>query len=381
MGPPSPPQGPVQPSGSITAPTAPSATPAAAGRRPRLALLLLVLAACAAGGGLLWQRHQVQQAQAQLDRQLLPRRISAIGRVEPLDRVVNLSVPSSLSNDAVRELRVKEGAEVSKGQVLAILDSADSLASTVAEAEAAVAVAARKLKAQDSVISKFQAELAQANVELKRYSQLFAAGATSAELRDRRQTIQSTTAANLEQAVADRLTLAAELNQRRAALVKDRAELAKATIRAPVPGTVFKIHAYPGDKVGDDGILEIGDSRRMGVIAEVYQTDRPGIALGQRVVITADGFPGKSLPGTVVEIARQVSRQTVFSGQAGENLDRRVLEVKIGLDPAATVTASYINYMQVNVIFEPLTEQQKQQQRQRQQQITAERIRGQIPPP
>ena len=67
----------------------------------------------------------------------------------------------------------------------------------------------------------------------------------------------------------------------------------------------------------------------------------------------------------------------MFSGQAGENLDRRVLEVKIGLDPAATVTASYINYMQVNVVFQPLTEQQKQQQRQRQQQITAERIRAQ----
>ena len=343
----------------------------------KLVAWVLLLAGIGAGGLVLWQRHLKQQAEAQQARQILPRRISAIGRVEPLDRVVNLSVPSSLSNDSVRELLVKEGAQVSQGQPLAILDSFDSLASTAAETEAAVAVAARKLKAQDSVISKYRAELAQADVELKRYSQLFAAGATSAELRDRRQTIQSTTAANLEQALADRLTLAAELHQRHASLGKDRSELAKATIRAPVSGTVFKIHAYPGDKVGDDGILEIGDSTRMGVIAEVYQTDRPGIALGQRVVITADGFPGKTMPGKVVEIARQVSRQTVFSGQAGENLDRRVLEVKIGLDTAATVTASYINYMQVNVVFQPLTEQQKQQQRQRQQQITAERIRAQ----
>ena len=274
----------------------------------KLVAWVLLLAGIGAGGLVLWQRHLKQQAEAQQARQILPRRISAIGRVEPLDRVVNLSVPSSLSTDSVRALLVKEGAQVSQGQPLAILDSFDSLASTAAETEAAVAVAARKLKAQDSVISKYRAELAQADVELKRYSQLFAAGATSAELRDRRQTIQSTTAANLEQALADRLTLAAELHQRHASLGKDRSELAKATIRAPVSGTVFKIHAYPGDKVGDDGILEIGDSTRMGVIAEVYQTDRPGIALGQRVVITADGFPGKTMPGKVVEIARQVSR-------------------------------------------------------------------------
>jgi len=33
--------------------------------------------------------------------------------------------------------------------------------------------------------------------------------------------------------------------------------------------------------------------------------------------------------------------------------------------------------MQVNVIFEPLCEQQKQQQRQRQQHITAKRMRAQ----
>ncbi len=357
--------------------TPPSAQPF---RGTKVAAVLVVLAVIGASGLALWQRHQTQQAAAQQAKQLLPRRISAIGRVEPLDRVVNLSVPSSLSNDSVRELLVKEGAQVTKGQPLAILDSFDSLAGTAAEAEAAVAVAARKLKAQDSVISKYRAELAQADVELKRYNQLYAVGATSAELRDRRETIQSTTAATLEEALANRLTLAAELNQGRATLLKNRSELAKATIRAPVSGTVFKIHAYPGDKVGDDGILEIGDSNHMGVIAEVYQTDRPGIALGQRVQITADGFPGKSIPGKVVDIARQVSRQTVFSGQAGENLDRRVLEVKIGLDPAATVKASYLNYLQVNVIFEPLTEQQKEQQRQRQQQITSERIRAQGPP-
>ena len=349
-------------------------------RQGKIGLVVLVLLGFAGSGLALWQRQQRREAQALKSQQLLPRRISAIGRVEPLDRVTNLSVPSSLSNDSVRALLVKEGAQVSKGQVLAILDSYDSLATTAGEAEAAVTVAARKLKAQDSVINKYRAELAQADVELKRYSQLFAAGATSAELRDRRQTIQSTTAANLEQAIADRLTLAAELNQQRASLLKDRSELAKATVRAPFSGTVFKIHAYPGDKVGDDGILEIGDSSRMGVIAEVVQTDRPGIALGQRVEITADGFPGKRMGGKVVDIARQVSRQTVFSGQAGENLDRRVLEVKIGLDPVATVTASYINYMQVNVIFEPLSVPQKQQQLKRLHDITAERIRAQARP-
>ena len=132
---------------------------------------------------------------------------------------------------------------------------------------------------------------------------------------------------------------------------------------------MFKINAYPGDKVGDDGLLEMGDSSRMGVIAEVYQTDRPEIMVGQRVTISADGFAGRTIAGQVVEIARQVSRQTVFSGQAGENLDRRVFEVKIGLAPEAAAMASLTNYLQVNVLFEPLTAQQRQQQQRRRQQL------------
>ena len=315
------------------------------------------------------QQQQRRLEQERLQQTLLPRRIAAIGRVEPLDRVVKVSVPSSLSNDAVRQILVQEGQTVRKGQALAILESGTSLEKTAQQTAAAVGVAQRKLTAQNSVIAKYRAELAQAEVELRRYSQLFAQGASSAEQRDRRATILSTSQANLDQAIGDRETLAAELAEQRASLARDRAELAKATIRAPFAGTVFKINAYPGDKVGDDGLLEMGDSSRMGVIAEVYQTDRAGIMVGQRVTISADGFAGKTIDGQVVEIARQVSRQTVFSGQAGENLDRRVFEVKIGLAPEAAAIASLTNYLQVNVLFAPLTAQQRQLQQQRRQQL------------
>ena len=352
------------------APTRPARS--GGGRLAWLAAAAGLLALLALGVGLWRERQQRQQLEQARHQQPLPRRVAALGRVEPLDRVVKVSVPASLSNDAVRELRVKEGQQVAKEQVLAVMDSAVSLDRSVREAQAAVAVAERKLTAQASVISRYRAELAQAEVELRRYSQLFAEGASSAEVRDRRITIESTSRANLEQALSDEATLRAELEESRATLARDQAELAKATIRAPFGGTVFKINAYPGDKVGDDGILELGDSSRMGVIAEVYQTDRAGISLGQRVVISADGFPGRQMEGKVVDIARQVSRQTVFSGQAGENLDRRVFEVKISLGPEAAAVASAINYLQVNVLFDPLTPEQKRAQQRRLEELRAQ---------
>jgi HlyD family secretion protein len=338
-------------------------------RQRRRGFALLVLALVAGGGFALHRIEAQKRLQQEHQQQLLPRRIAALGRVEPLDRVVKLSVPASLSNDTVRTLLVRQGDAVRRGQVLAILDSQESLERDVREAEAAVQVARRKLTAQDSVIARYRAELDQAQVELRRYSQLYSQGAASAEVRDRRITIESTTRANLEQSLQDRETLQAELVEQQSILARDRTELAKATIRAPFAGTVFRINAYPGDKVGDDGILEMGDSSRMGVIAEVYQSDRPGITLGQRAVITAEGFPGRQMEGRVVEIAREVSRQSVFSGEAGENLDRRVIEVKVGLSPEAAAMASTINYLQVDVLFDPLTEAQKREQQQRLQQL------------
>jgi HlyD family secretion protein len=321
------------------------------------ALLALVLLA-GLGSRLLQQRQQ-KQVEARKAVPLLPRQVSALGRIEPLGGISQVSVPSSLSNDRVREILVKEGQEVRKGQPLAVLESIDTLESSVRKSEAEIRVAESKLAAQDSVIARYKADLGQASAEARRAEQLFAAGATSANRVEKLQADESGAKAQVAEAIATKATLVEDLRSSRASLDKDKTERAKATVLAPFSGTVFKVHARPGDKVGEDGLLEMGDSSRMGVIAEVYQSDRPMIALGQKASLSADGFKGRKVEGQVVEIAREVSRQTVFSGQAGENLDRRVLEVKIGLAPQESALASHLNYLQVNVLFAPLTAAQQ----------------------
>lgn len=67
-------------------------------------------------------------------------------------------------------------------------------------------------------------------------------------------------------------------------------------------------------------------------VAEVYQSDISRVHLGQSARVTGQAFEGE-LTGKVVEIGQQVSRQNVFSNTPGENLDRRIVEVKIALTP------------------------------------------------
>ncbi|MCP9775468.1 efflux RND transporter periplasmic adaptor subunit [Cyanobium sp. WAJ14-Wanaka] len=323
---------------------------------------LLALVLLAGLGTRLWQKREQTKEEARRAIPLLPRQVSAIGRIEPLDGISQVSVPSSLSNDRVREILVKEGQEVRKGQPLAVLESLDTLEGSVRKSKAAIRVAESKLVSQDSVIARYRADLRQASAEARRSEQLFKAGATSANRVEQLQADESSAKAQLAEAIASKGTLVEELRESRTSLEKDQVERNKATVLAPFSGTVFKLHVRPGDKVGEEGLLEMGDSSRMGVIAEVYQSDRPMVALGQKVTITADGFKGRQVQGQVVEIAREVSRQSVFSGQAGENLDRRVLEVKIALPKEALVMASNLNYLQVNLLFAPLTAPQRARQ-------------------
>jgi HlyD family secretion protein len=86
----------------------------------------------------------------------------------------------------------------------------------------------------------------------------------------------------------------------------------------------------------------------MVAVAEVYQTDIDKVKLGQQAVITSQAFSGK-LKGTVSQIGLQVNRQNVFSSQPGENLDRRVIEVKILLNYQDSKRVASLTNLQVQV--------------------------------
>lgn len=98
--------------------------------------------------------------------------VSAVGRLEPQGEVIKLSAPVGglQSASRVKQLFVKEGERVRKGQVIAILDSHDTQLASVEEAKAKVLEARanlaqvrvgspRDIQAQTAVIARLQAQL------------------------------------------------------------------------------------------------------------------------------------------------------------------------------------------------------------------------------
>ncbi|BAY79336.1 heterocyst specific ABC-transporter, membrane fusion protein DevB (plasmid) [Nostoc linckia NIES-25] len=336
--------------------------------------------------------------------------ITALGRIEPATEVIKVSVPATLSNDRVAELLVQRGGSVKAGQAIAIMDSRDRLQNALLEAQAQVKVsqaelakvqagaksgeiAAQKaeidrleeelkgeISTRDATISRWQAEVKTANSEYNRYSSLYQNGAISAVEVDRKQLTLETAQAQLtearanqnksvdtlrqqiEQAKANLNKIAevrpvdvqaaeAEVNKAIAAVKKAEADLAEVYIRAPIAGRILDIKAKPGEVVGEKGIAELGQTTSMEAIAEIYETDIGKVREGQQATISSESF--SQLRGTVRLIGLQVIQQEVTSGEPGENLDRKVVEVRIALDPQASKRVANLTNLQVQVAIQP----------------------------
>ena len=82
-------------------------------------------------------------------------------------------------------------------------------------------------------------------------------------------------------------------------------------------------------------IVDLGQSKQMYAVAEVYEKDIGRVHLGQRATITSlNGAFQRNLLGTVDEIGREIGKKDVLDTDPAADVDARVVEVKIHLDPA-----------------------------------------------
>lgn len=375
-------------------------------------LVGLVAATAVTGGIAIYGFSQFGSVQESSPQPATPtvQKVTALGRLEPEAEVIELSAPQALDGDRVVQLLIKQGDRVRAGQVVAILDSRDRLQNALLEAQGQVKVARSKLAqvragaksgeiaAQAAQIDRFQAELQgevetqkaaiarwrsevnNARAEHNRYQSLYQEGAISTSQFDQRRLALETAQAQLDEARANQNrtadSLRAQISEAKSTLDKiaevrpvdmqaaqtevdteiaaskrAQAELAQAYIRSPMPGQILKVHTQPGEKISDNGIAELGQTDRMTAIAEVYQTDIGKVRVGQPAVITAQAFPGE-VQGTVSEVGLAVLQQKVFSDQPGENLDRRVVEVKIRLNPEGSKRVAGLTNLQVQAAIQ-----------------------------
>jgi HlyD family secretion protein len=293
------------------------------------------------------------------------------------------------------------------GQVIAILDSRDRLQADLEAAQEQVQIVKAELAqikagakqgeiaaqraeiarldaqtqgeqtAQTATVGRLQAEVNNARAEFRRYQALYQQGAISASERDQKQLALQTADRSFQeaQAVANRLRAVqppelvaararlhqiaevrpvdvqvaqANVNKALASVKQAQTHLDQAYVKAPESGVVLDIHTHPGEVIGTDGIIELGHTQQMYAVAEVYQSDVHKIKKGQQAQITSDSLP-QPLTGSVDRITAKVRRQTIINTDPSENIDARVVEVYVKLDPTSSQQAAQFTNLQVNV--------------------------------
>ncbi|MFN6155300.1 MAG: efflux RND transporter periplasmic adaptor subunit [Dolichospermum sp.] len=331
------------------------------------------------------------------------RSVTALGRVEPKGEVITIG--GSLQ-ERIDKLLVQENQQVKVGDVLAYLDSYRERLAEKNIAATQLEEARNRLKAE-SIFGKAQIEEAESRVEqikmpqmsevkaqkatirgiavdlqvkqkdLERFSYLQMQGAISQQSLDEKVLAVSNkqnelnnaqaTLAKLEQGRSNALLNAyAQVRSAKASLQLSEskiqvesansnlklaiARLERTIIRAPQSGKILKILAHSGEAISNQGILEIGNTQQMYVVAEVYETDVSRVKVSQTAIIYSSAF-SKNIIGIVEQVGLKVGKKDVLNTDPAAKIDARVVEVKIRLTDSKLVAG--MTNLEVNVVIKP----------------------------
>jgi HlyD family secretion protein len=132
---------------------------------------------------------------------------------------------------------------------------------------------------------------------------------------------------------------------------------------APTGGRVVRFLSHPGDTVTTQPVLQLAETNKMVVLAEVYESDvgkvRQWLSGGKPVKAEVDMrvlSDGKKLTGTVADaskVATVVAKNILTPLGPREDADRRVVEVEVELDAASAAIAKDYIGLQVRVTLRP----------------------------
>jgi HlyD family secretion protein len=305
-----------------------------------------------------------------------PADIVALGRLLPRSRILAIAPPAGAGDARIAELPVREGSRVAAGEVLAVLDSAPVLRAALAAAEADIAARRAALDQTRASVGAAReeaaAELARAEAalpilrrDLDRAIDLHARGVATPQVLGQRRLVY-------EQAVQDAARAAAQLRRQDAtesdaqvdvalarrtldaalaARNRARAELDRATVRAPAAGTVLTLHARPGERPGTQGLLSFGTLDDMIAEIEVHEDQASRLRPGAMVTLAAPAL-ARPLRGTLATVGREVLRQSLTDPSPAAATDARVLRAVVELDPASIDAAARLVNLQVTVRIE-----------------------------
>ncbi len=290
---------------------------------------------------------------ATVERGPMVRSVVATGRIEPITKVEI----KSKANGIIERLAVDVDHHVEAGQILVELDK-ENLNARLREARANVEAARAAETAAEAQARKHEIEaespdvvFAQSGYDRARSlneQQLLSQEALDQARTTWEQAVNRQRAAEAQSLIGRaRVTEArAQVAQAQAAVERAEEELANATIRAPIRGTVLTRDVEIGSPVSSilnlganaSLVMTIGDIAQVFVRGRVDEADIGIVALGMPARITTESFREKIFHGKVTQISPiGVERDNVTTFEVEVSIDNPGQELKANMTANAEI--------------------------------------------
>ena len=322
-------------------------------------VLLLAGVMIAVGGA--WMLYRLATAvppidpskMAAVERGPMVRSVVATGRVEPVSKVEL----KSKANGIIERLLVDVDQQVQTGQVLAELDK-EMLRARLREARANLEAASASLQAAEAQEAKSAVEAESPDVAFTKAAVDRATSLQAQQLVSRESFDQAASAyqqaLNRQRAAASQLLIArarvaearAQRAQSQAAVERAEEELANATLRAPIHGTVLTRDVEVGSAVSSilnlganaTLVMTLGDIGQVFVRGKVDEADIGVVRLQQPARITTESFPGKVFTGRVTQISPiGVDKDNVITFEVEVSIDNSDHSLKANMTANAEI--------------------------------------------
>lgn len=324
------------------------------------------------GASFAWPTQKTEKSEAeQAPNVVRPSQVSALGTVAPRGRIRHVAAPSSFSR--VERLLVEEGDRVTQGQVLAHADDHRLRASELEQAKAQAGIAQSKLDQLlagpdphevDALAASLSSAIESREQRQRDYERANALAKNQTIAREELEAVvlrlkvanfavhELTAKQKLLRSVReeDVRVLRAELQAALSRVATAAQTLSLSEISSPIDGLVLRIHVREGERPGEAGILELGDTQQMQIIAEVYEADAVRLKLGAAAKIILKSS-GRELNGTLTHVRPVVGRKTVLDNDPVTDADARVVEAVINLTPQDSAVVQTLSNAAVTVII------------------------------
>lgn len=233
----------------------------------------------------------VRYATQEVEKGALTVTVSATGNVKPINQVDVGSEQSGL----ITHVYVDVNDQVTKGQLLATLDTA-RLQDSVVQAQASLAAA-------QAQVGEAQATLAQSNATLARQEEVHRLSGGRVPSK----TELDAARADQKRAAASLASARAQVAQQQAAVGTARTNLSKARIYSPVTGVVLSRDIEPGQTVAASFNAPVlftiaEDLGKMELEVSIDEADVGQVKDGQDATFTVDAFPGRRFPARITRV-------------------------------------------------------------------------------